>query len=224
MFALEGDVEYAARCEALDPSTTPEEVRCEGGANQRTLGFPSACTYFAVAFVRRLAGARVGSADIGPAWVARLLAEPGIAVPRSAVHPDPCAVAAAPGTGLCVLRGDCAARARDAVFVPLAALEARLGAWLGDARVAGVLLLTGTETFGVARTADGCVALLDSHGDAAQARPAVAYVWRHNLLGPAAPTVADGVRGVVDFVRSRAGTELELIGNTLDVCVLGFDP
>ena len=126
MFALEGDVEYAARCEALDPSTTPEEVRCEGGANQRTLGFPSACTYFAVAFVRRLAGARVGSADIGPAWVARLLAEPGIAVPRSAVHPDPCAVAAAPGTGLCVLRGDCAARARDAVFVPLAALEARL--------------------------------------------------------------------------------------------------
>ena len=107
---------------------------------------------------------------------------------------------------------------------PEAEMRRRLGAWLGDARVAGVLLLTGTETFGVARTADGCVALFDSHGDAAQARPAVAYVWRHNLLGPAAPTVADGVRGVVDFVRSRAGTELELIGNTLDVCVLGFDP
>lgn len=225
MFALEGDAGYEARCAALDASTTPAEVRCAGGANQRTLGRPSACTHYAVAFVRRLAAGGVASAALTPAWVLALLVEPGLAVPACAVHPDPCAVAGAPGTGLRVLRSDARAPARDAVVVRVAELEARLGAWLRDtAAVAGVLLLTGTETFGVARTADGCVALFDSHGDAAQAAPAVAYVWCHNLVGPRPPTIADGVRGVVDFVRARAGTQLALIGNCLDVCVLGYAP
>lgn len=225
MFGLSGDAGYVARCEALHPSTTPQEVRCAGGANQRTLGHPSACTPYAVAFVRRVAAGAVRSADVTPAWVAHLLRAPGVALPDTHVHPDPCAVAAAPGTGLCVLRGDCAAPARDAVFVPVPELETRLGAWLRDtARVAGALLVTGTETFGVARTADGCVALFDSHGDATQTQPAVAYVWCNNLLGTGRPTIDDGVRGVVDFVLARAGTELELIGNSLDVCVLGFSP
>ena len=35
------------------------------------------------------------------------------------------------------------------------------------------------------------------------------------------PTIADGAKGVVDFVRDRAGTALSYNANHLDVCIVG---
>ena len=188
MFANAADErDFAARFAVLDPSTTPEEVRAADGTNQRMLGLPSACTYFAAAFVFRCAarGAPVHNAQITPAWVSALLHEPGIAVPRTLVHPDPCSVVTDEARGFVALQSDCRGRATDSVCVPLAQLEERLADWLG--RVAGALLVTGTETFGVCRTAEGSVALFDSHGDSTQTQPAVVYVWCNDLRLSLAP-------------------------------------
>lgn len=174
--------DYEARCEALHPSTTPQEIRAEHGLNQKSLGMPSACTYFAIAFVRKFLDKTVSSSMVTPAWVSNVMLEPGIDIPVTNIHPDPCIVVNDAKTGLCVLSSDLRSRSKDSVDLSLSDLEARITAWLSNTTtVVGVLIITGTETFGVARTSDNFVALFDSHGDSTQSQPAVVKIWNTNI-------------------------------------------
>ena len=173
---------YESRLEALHPSTTPQEVRALNGINQRKLGMPSACTYFCMAFVRRFLDKRLNSRMLNPEWVAKILLEPGIEIPRSMNHPDPIAVVNDPRYGLRALASDCRTSSKDSVDVALDSLESKLTVWMSNRdSVVGVLIITGTETFGVARTGDGFISLFDSHGDSSQSQPAVVFTWNTNV-------------------------------------------
>eukprot|EP00727_Mastigamoeba_balamuthi_P001179 m51a1_g11058 hypothetical protein (796) ;mRNA; r:519980-523091 len=193
------------------PSTTPRVVRCLDGLNQRVVGHVNACTSYAIAFVSRARWC--ASEDITPEFLCTVLMDPGVALPDTSSHPDPvdavtqsnCGLAAVTPTG---------SPARDAVtvgptFVPYDSLGALLREQLP--RIAGCLVVNGTETFGVAALVDGRVALFDPHGDSTQTEPAMCCVYDN---------AEAAVLGVSDFVDERSVFHREITGDATDVVLL----
>jgi hypothetical protein len=173
------------------------------------VGQPSACTFYAVAFVQQLRA--VAAAAVSPEFIFMLLQEPGVPLPDAGVHPDP-ATAVEMFAGLrCV---DAAgAPHTDSVSTTPAQLTTLLAEALGTGRASGALILNGTETFGVGLTSDGRVGLFDSHGDSTQTEPSLCIVWD-------SASVPDACLGIADFIDDRSHMVQEMIGDILDVLLV----
>lgn len=191
------------------PSQTGRFVRCFEGVNQRSLGHPNACTFYAVAFVQQVRA--VAAAAVSPEFIFMLLQEPGVPLPEVSQHPDP-ATAVEMFPGLRAVDAAGTPHGDSLVLMP-AQLASTLAEQLAPGKATGALIINGTETFGVGVTNDGRVCLFDSHGDSTQTEPSLCIVWE-------TATVADACLGISDFIDERSHMLQEMLGDIIDVVLI----